>query len=66
MRACSAVVMVGGRVARLTLMKMTTPLAGVAMVKISVPTTTSSRWRVGVSCLSLPSSSLVFHLCECA
>ena len=38
---------------------MTTPLAGVAMVKISVPTTTSSRWRVGVSCLSLPSSSLV-------
>ena len=41
-----------------------TPLAGVAMVKISVPTTTSSRWRVGVSRLSLPSSSLVFHSCS--
>ena len=31
-----SVVMVGGRVARLTLMKMTTPLAGVAMVMISL------------------------------
>jgi hypothetical protein len=39
---------VGGRAAQLTLMKMTTPLAEVAMVKVSVPTTTSSRWQVKV------------------
>ena len=47
------VVMVGGRAVKLTLMKMTTPLAGVAMVKISVPTTTSSRWPVSFFLLGL-------------
>ena len=47
---------------------MTTPLAGVAMVMISVPTTTGSKVVVGDSefrvfiCLS----SFVFHLSECA